>query len=184
MSKPKNPLLNMPEIHQARLADWLLGGMTYYEANLLVQKEFNVAPSSSLGRYSRFWEQVCVPMLLQRRKRMAGTAAERAQEAEKNPAEFDRATLDALQQRAYELAENPQSDAKDVKSILMLLLKAKDQSLDERRITLDEQKFQFDAAKACLTRLPELKAISTNKELSDDQKLEQARLALFGSAPQ
>ena len=50
-------------------------------------------------------------------------------------------------------------------------------------ISLDRDKFQFDAAKACLAKLPELKAISANKELSEDQKLEQARLALFGSAP-
>lgn len=48
----------------------------------------------------------------------------------------------------------------------------------------NRDKFEFDAAKACLAKLPELKAISTNKELSEDQKLEQARLALFGSAPQ
>lgn len=140
MSKPKNPLLNMSETDQARLAEWLLGGMTYHEANLLVEKEFSVKASASLGRYSRFWEQVCVPMLLQRRSRMAGTAAARKQEAETNPAEFDKATLDALQQRAYELAENPQSNPKDVKAILTLLLKAKDQSLEERRIVILEKK--------------------------------------------
>lgn len=44
-------------------------------------------------------------------------------------------------------------------------------------------KFEFNAAKACLAKLPELKAISSNRELSEDQKLEQARLALFGTAP-
>ena len=152
MSKPKNPLLNMPEISQARLADWLLGGMTYHEANLLVQKEFGIAPSSSLGRYSRFWEQVCVPMLLQRRKRMSGTADERAKAALADPAQFDRATLDALAQRAYELAENPQADPKDVKAILTLLLKAKDQALEERRVTLLEKKSAaYDRAQAALT---------------------------------
>ena len=78
MSKPKNPLLNMPEEHQARLADWLLGGMTYHEANLLVEKEFGLKLSSSYGRYSRFWAEVCVPHLVARRSRMAGTAEARA----------------------------------------------------------------------------------------------------------
>lgn len=148
MSKPKNPLLNMSEVNQARLADWLLGGMTYHEANLLVEKEFGIAPSASLGRYSRFWEQVCVPMLLRRRDRMAGTASERAKAAVENPAEFDKATLDALQQKAYELAESPTSNPKDVKAILTLLLKAKDQSLEERKISILEKKSaQADAAK-------------------------------------
>jgi hypothetical protein len=57
-------------------------------------------------------------------------------------------------------------------------------NLKREQLSLDKNKFEFDAAKACLAKLPQLKAISTNKELSDDQKLEQARLALFGSAPQ
>jgi len=57
------------------------------------------------------------------------------------------------------------------------------QDVNAQSASLDRDKFQFDAAKACLAKLPELKAISTNKELSEDQKLEQARLALFGSAP-
>lgn len=180
MSKPKNPLLNMPEINQARLADWLLGGMTYHEANLLVQKEFGVAPSSSLGRYSRFWEQVCVPMLLQRRKRMAGTAQERANEAEKNPAEFDKATMDALQQRAYELAENPQSDAKDVKSILMLLLKAKDQSLDERRLELDLNKFKIEENAFFESMLKKAAELNTSN-LSNADKIAAMRAEAFKS---
>lgn len=170
MSKPKNPLLNLPEISQARLADWLLGGMTYHEANLLVEKEFGIAPSASLGRYSRFWEQVCVPMLLRRRQRMAGTAAERAKEAAENPAEFDRATLDALQQKAYELAESPTSNPKDVKSILMLLLKAKDQALEERRLVL----LEAEAAKA-----QQAKAITADPELSQEQRAARMK-ELFG----
>ena len=52
------------------------------------------------------------------------------------------------------------------------------------QLSLDKNKFEFDATRAALAKLPELKAISSNKELSEDQKLEQARLALFGSAPQ
>lgn len=55
--------------------------------------------------------------------------------------------------------------------------------LKEKELTLDRDKFQFDATKAALAKLPELKAIAANKNLSEDEKLEQARLALFGSAP-
>lgn len=170
MSKPKNPLLNMSEVNQARLADWLLGGMTYHEANLLVEKEFGIAPSASLGRYSRFWEQVCTPMLLRRRDRMAGTASERAKAAVENPAEFDKATLDALQQKAYELAESPTSNPKDVKAILTLLLKAKDQSLEERRLVL----LEAEAAKA-----KEAKGLLENPELTEQQRAARMR-ELFG----
>lgn len=172
MSKPKNPLLQMPEISQARLADWLLGGMTYHEANLLVEKEFGLKASVGLDRYTGFWEAVCVPQLLLRRRRMAGTAGQRAEAADANPAQFDRATLDALQQRAYELAENPQAKSKDVKAILGLLLKAKDQSLEERKIALLEKKSAaFDQAKGLIE----------NKELTEAQRAARMR-EVFGIA--
>lgn len=49
--------------------------------------------------------------------------------------------------------------------------------------TLARDKFQFDATKAALAKLDSLKAIKAKSNLSEDQKLEQARLELFGSAP-
>lgn len=180
MAKTRNPLLQMPELHQARLADWLLGGMTYHEANQLVEREFGVKASSSLDRYTRFWEEVCVPMLLRRRRRMAGTAFERAAEAEQNPAEFDRATLDALQQRAYELAENPKADPKDVKAILTLLLKAKDQSLEERRLELDLSKFKIEED-AFFEKLLKTAAEVNASNLSNADKIAAMRREAFKS---
>ena len=58
------------------------------------------------------------------------------------------------------------------------------ESRADRMFSLDKKKFEFSATKAALAKLPELKAIASNKALSDDEKLEQARLALFGVAPQ
>jgi hypothetical protein len=55
--------------------------------------------------------------------------------------------------------------------------------LKREQLNLDRDKFEFDAAKACLKQLPELKAISTNKSLSETQKVEQIRLKLFGTVP-
>jgi len=57
------------------------------------------------------------------------------------------------------------------------------QQLD-KQISLDRAKFEFDAAKACLARLPELKAISTDKGLTQAQQVEQIRLKLFGELPE
>lgn len=45
------------------------------------------------------------------------------------------------------------------------------------------EKFEFDAAKACLKQLPLLKAISADRSLNDDQRIEQIRLKLFGEVP-
>jgi hypothetical protein len=56
-------------------------------------------------------------------------------------------------------------------------------SLDERRLSLDEQKFQFNATREALAKLDSLKAIKSNSKLTEEQKLEQARLELFGVTP-
>ena len=83
-----------------------------------------------------------------------------------------KALIEKIQRRAY-----LQGDAKTG-------LAAVDRAQREVVTELDRNKFEFDAAKACLAKLPELKAIASNKQLSEDERLEQARLALFGSAPQ
>jgi hypothetical protein len=130
-----------------------------------------------------FWKQVCAPLLLQRRRRMLPLAEARAKEALENPGQFDVATLDALKQKAYELAESPTATLKDVKAVLGLLLKARSEDRADRELTFEREKFEFDAAKSCLRALPDLKAISTSKTLSEPQKVEQIRLRLFGKIP-
>jgi hypothetical protein len=55
------------------------------------------------------------------------------------------------------------------------------QDLSARNFLLALEKAQFDAAKAALVRAPELKAISTSK-LTDVEKIQAARVALFGNA--
>lgn len=181
MRKPRSDavLLNLPEEQQCKLADWLLNGMPYHEAKLLAEEEFGVA-LKSLSAFQDFWQQVCQPLLLAKRRKLAGAADERAEEAKRSPGQFDLATLDAIAQKAYELAESANADPKDVKSLMMLLLKARDQNFEEKKLAFDRQKFEFDAAAACLKQLPTLKAISTNKALNQNEKVEQIRLRLFG----
>jgi hypothetical protein len=82
------------------------------------------------------------------------------------------ALLEKITMRAY-----TQGDHK-------LGLQAVDRNLKAQAQTLERDKFEFDATRAALAKLPELKAIAANKSLSEDERLEQARLALFGSAPQ
>jgi hypothetical protein len=53
----------------------------------------------------------------------------------------------------------------------------------KEEIALNKQKFQWDAAGACLALLPELKAISSDKALNEAEKVEQIRLKLFGVIP-
>jgi hypothetical protein len=176
-------LLNLPEEQQAKLAEWLLQGMPYHEAKVLVEKEFAVEVKS-LSSFKGFWAEVCQPALLARRRRAVSGAEARADEAQRHPAMFDRATLDALEQKAYELSERPDPPAKDVKAVLMLLLKARDQDFKREKLAFDKTKFQWDAAEACLELLPELKLISQDKGLSEPQKVERIRQKLFGVLPE
>jgi hypothetical protein len=55
----------------------------------------------------------------------------------------------------------------------------KEQGKKEDR-QLAREKWEFDAAKVCLKALPELKAISNDSRLNEDQRIEQIRLKLFG----
>ena len=185
MSKPRSDsiLLNLPEEQQAKLADWLLGGTPYHEAKILVEKEFGIC-FKSLKPFSSFWSQVCQPLVLTRRRRLLPMAEARAKEAQENPGQFDQATLDALKQKAYELAESPTSSLKDVKAVLGLLLKARSEERADRELSFEREKFEFDASSACLKQLPQLKGISNNKNLSEPEKVEQIRLRLFGPAAQ
>jgi hypothetical protein len=179
MRKPRADavLLNLPEEQQAKLADWLLGGMPYHEARLLVEKEFGVA-LRSLDPFRKFWNEVCQAALLARRRRALSTADERAEEAKRHPGQFDAATLDALKQKAYELSEQPDANPRDVKAVLTLVLKARDQDLTERSLALDARRVALLEEKA--RQAGEAEEI-TKSELTAEEKVSRMR-EVFGIA--
>lgn len=141
-TRSDSKLLNLPEEQQARLADWLLGGMPYHQAKELLAKPepdgFGV--SVGLSALSSFWQEVCGPLLLTRRHQAVQTADSLAEEASKTPGRFDQATIDSLKQKAFELSISPVAKPKDVKALFMLVLKARDQDLNERKIRILEKK--------------------------------------------
>ncbi len=53
----------------------------------------------------------------------------------------------------------------------------------QQQLVLERDKFQFDATKAALSKLDALKRIKTDSKLTEEEKLEQARLELFGVTP-
>jgi hypothetical protein len=53
----------------------------------------------------------------------------------------------------------------------------------EKGLQLEREKFEFDAAKACLEKLPELKVIAAS-DVDENTKIEQIRLRLFGQLPE
>lgn len=140
LKKPRSDakLLNLPEEQQAQLAEWLLSGVPYHAARATVAKEFGV--TCSLAALSGFYQVVCVPALLKRRSQAVQAAQEIAQEATRTPGHMDAATVDAIRQKAFELAISPSAAAKDVKALFMLLQKAQDQKLKEQQIALESRR--------------------------------------------
>lgn len=175
MSKTKSNavLLNLPEEQQAKLADWLLGGMPYHEAKVLVEKEFGVQ-LKSLSAFVRFWREVCAVHLLAKRQRLGTTADARAEQARLEPGKFDAATLDALKQKAYELAESPNAEPKEIKAVMGLLLKAQELALDRDRFKRETCELFI---KWCADQ--EAKTIATSTASNAD-KIEQLGKKMFG----
>lgn len=131
----------LPEEQQMTLADWLLGGMPYYQARALVSEKFGVEVKS-LNTFSEFYRDVCAPLLLARRRRAVETANSVAKEAQSRPGLFDQATIDALKQRAFDLAIKPSVDPEEVKAVYSLVLKARDQELKLQEMELEREKFR------------------------------------------
>lgn len=183
MRKPRSDaiLLNLPEEQQAKLADWLLSGVPYHEARVLVEKEFGVTVKS-LDSFKCFWAAVCVPHLLARRRRAVSTAEQRAEEAEKNPAPFDAATLDALKEKAFELAQSPTSSLKDVKAVLGLLLKARSEDRADRELIFERTKWETEMAEKMLNEALRRRAEEiANSNMSNADKIAEMRKVAFKS---
>jgi hypothetical protein len=180
MRKPNSTakLLNLPEEQQSQLAEWLLDGMPYHTAQEVVKKDFGVATSQRA--LSQFWQEVCGPALLMRRRRAVSMADEVAQEAAKAPGQFDTATIEALKQKAFELSIAPGANPKDVKSLFMLVLKARDQQHDEAKLKLDREKFETMTAEKMLDEaLRDRAAEIANSNLSHADKIAAMRQAAF-----
>ena len=171
---PKAKLLNMPEEHQAQLAEWLLNGMPYHVAKVEVEKNFGV--TASLGAFSGFWQACCSSALIARRSRAVNLSTEVAQEASKHPGQFDKATLDAISQKAFELAVAPGANPKDVKALFMLVLKSNEQGLKQKELDLARRRVELLERTEAST-----KSVITDTTLSPEEK-EKAVKQILGIA--
>jgi hypothetical protein len=120
---------------QQMLCEWLLTpGLSYERIKEMVFKEFNVSTTAS--SLSSFYSSYVAAYLIQRRAQAVGVAKELGAEVEKTPGQFSKATIDALEQKAFEFAQNPMVNPKDVKAIFSLVLKARDQEFDREKFAV------------------------------------------------
>jgi hypothetical protein len=133
LRKPRSDskLAALPEDQRQALVNWLLACNPYRVVKQRLAAEYGVTTSDAA--LSAFWEENCSAAMITRRERAVSLADDMADEAAKRPGQFDAATIDALKQKAFELAVNPQADPRDVKSLFMLVLKAADQDMERRK---------------------------------------------------
>jgi hypothetical protein len=180
--KPRSDakLKTLPEDQYQALVDWLLAGTPYRVVKQRLSDEFGVETSN--GALSDFWNDCCGAALVARRQRAVSLADEIADEAASQPGRFDQATIDALKQKAFELAVNPQSDPRDVKGLFGLVLKARDQEHDERSLRIAEQKFRRETCELFAKWAQDQRAleIAVSSEIGADEKTEMLGKLIFG----
>jgi len=145
MRKPTGKIFSLPEEQQAQIAEWLLNGIPYHQVQALVEKEYQVRIDTK--GFVKFWQEVCGPALLARRARAVGLSQDIASDARKSPGSFDEATIAAISQKAFELAVSPGAKAADVKRLFDLVLKAKDQTRDQKALDLAQKEFDLKLSK-------------------------------------
>jgi hypothetical protein len=134
--KPRSDskLKNLDPKKADKIVGWLLGGMSYSKALELLEKEPFYIETSERA-LSEFYQDYCLPVLLQRNQRSRDLANSFYTEAKKHPAHFAEATIEELGRLCFELARAGQANGdfelKGVKSVMGLLLKHHSQ--EERR---------------------------------------------------
>jgi hypothetical protein len=166
------------EVQQAELADKLLSGMSYWKALQFIAKEWRVKLKSP-SVIGKFYEKVCLPLHLARRK-SAANAATLIGDAAESAGIFDQATLSNLKQKLFELSLAPKPNTGALLKLAMILQRADDNQTRRDELALKVDRWQFDTSKAALKEAAALKAIQADSSLTDREKIDAARKRLFG----
>lgn len=156
--KPRSDakLMALDPEDELRLLQWICTpGCSYLQVRALCAKsraEGGLEIKTSVGALSAFW-QARGPEYLIRRRREARTLADAvAGEAAGAEVRWDDATIDLLRQQAFALAQNPNVDPGDVKKIFGLVLKARDQDLQARKVAILEKRAALADQAETITR--------------------------------
>ena len=135
-------VMRLPEEKIVRIAEDILAALPLRKVSEMCREELGIAGGISEQVLSRFWSRFARWYLIARRRAASELASDVAAEAEREPGKFDAAMIDAIKQKAFELAISPTADPRDVKNVLMLVLKAGDQDIKKSELSLSERKFQ------------------------------------------
>jgi hypothetical protein len=151
MRKPRSDskLLNLTEEQKDEILDLMETGQSYKDLSGAIEKEFGVR--SSPAALSYFYSQEKAKRVVKQRLQSLSVAHEISEEAKKRPSLFDAAMIERISQLAFELSIAPKADPDVVKQFFYMVLKARDQEIQSRKLTLLEEKAnQADQAKKTL----------------------------------
>lgn len=140
--RPDAKLLGLSEAQQMQLSDWMLTpGLSYAKIKALIKADFGV--STSAAALSCYYTQFVSQELLRRRARIVSVCDQFTSEAQRSPGTMDRATIDAIAQKAFELSISPGADPDDLQKMMTLILKARDQDLKGEALKLQTRRLEL-----------------------------------------
>lgn len=174
MKKPRgdSKLKTLPKADQAKLAAWL-DQETQSAVVKRVQKELGIATSPAA--LTDFYQWFHLTAQLQE---AASFADQLKADLKSLPGlKLNDDTLSKAAQVAFELQALKTKDSK-------LFIGLRRVRQNQEQLAFERDRFEFDASRAALAALPALRAIASNKALSDQDKLLAARKRLFGEVPE
>lgn len=172
MRKPRSDskLLNLPDEQKSEILDLMERGLSYKEVRAVLEKDFGI--KSSPSSLSGFYSQEKAKRVVMQRLQSLSIAREISDEAKARPAVFDAAMVERISQLAFEISIQSNADPDVVKQFFSMVLKARDQELESRKVALLELK-AAQAEKAA--------GVIGDSKLSEPEKAQRLR-QIFGAA--
>jgi len=171
----------LDEEDKLRLLEWFVTpGMSLERIRDQVAKpeeDGGLGIETSRAALSNFWSANSAEYLINRRRQARDLAAGLAEEAAKSPAQFEAATIDAIAQQAFTMAQQPGVAPADVKAMFSLVLKVRDQDVRKKELELADRRVALLERKA--EQADKAAGIAADGQLSAAEK--EARIkAVFG----
>jgi len=124
-----------------QLVDWLMGPNTYGQIVVMLREKYEI--SATQRQVSNFFHDHVVGTMIQLRRQAVASALGYNEEVERAPAGFTRATFDALEQRAMRACFDTNTNLKDLKVFLEVLLRWQEQKIRLEQIQLKLRRIEM-----------------------------------------
>ena len=158
-TSPASKLLNLPDEQKLQICDWLEAGKTPGEIARLGAEELGLEfDPQALAAFRR---KIFLPFKMAWRAGSAKFAQEVLMAAEEDPELFEKAALENVKQKVFEMTLSRGSSPKDIAALLSLALNAKAKAKSSGRA---DQKLRLDKRKVELAFRKHKEQVAARKE--------------------